>query len=84
MRRKNCVGEVINVGTGLETSINKLASVLAELFNLRDVKFVYAEPRASDVKRSCADSSKAERMLGYKPKTSLREGLAMLVRELGV
>jgi UDP-glucose 4-epimerase len=84
MRRKNCVGEVINVGTGLETSINKLANVLAELFNLRDVKFVYAKPQAGDIRRSCADSSKAEKILGYKPKTSLREGLTILLRELGV
>ena len=84
MRRKNCVGEVINVGTGIETSINKLANVLAELFNLRDVKFVYAKPQAGDIRRSCADSSKAERMLGYKPKASLREGLTILLRELGV
>ena len=79
MRRKNCVGEVINVGTGVETSINKLASVLAELFNLRNVEFVYAEPQAGDIRRSCADLSKAERLLGYKPKTSLREGLSTLL-----
>lgn len=50
------------------TSINRLADVLAELFNLHDIKFVYAEPRASDIRRSCADLSKAERLLGYKPK----------------
>jgi len=84
MRGKNCVGEVINVGMGVETSINKLANVLAELFNVHDIKFVYAEPRAGDVGRSCADLSKAERMLGYKPKISLRGGLTMLLGELGV
>jgi len=81
---KNCVGEVINVGTGIETSINKLANVLVELLNLRDIKVVYAEPRAGDIRKSCTDLSKAKRLLGYKPKTSLREGLTMLLKESGV
>jgi UDP-glucose 4-epimerase len=81
---KNCVGDVINVGAGVEVSINRLADVLTKLFNLHGIKFVYAEPRAGDIRRSCADLSKAERLLGYKPKVSLREGLAMLLRERGV
>jgi len=84
MHRKDCVGEVINVGSGVETSVNELANVLVELFGLHDVKPVYAEARAGDVRRSCADLGKAEKLLGYKPKTSLREGLTMLLRSLGV
>jgi len=79
---KNCVGEVINVGTGIETSITKLANVLVGLLNLRDIKVAYAEPRAGDIKKSCADLSKAENLLGYKPKVSLRKGLTILLREL--
>jgi len=82
MRRKNCVGEAINVGTGTETSVNKLANVLVGLFSLRDIKVTYGEPRAGDIKKSCADLSKTENLLGYKPKVSLRKGLTMLLREL--
>ena len=70
------------MGRGVETSINRFANVLAGFFNLQDVKVVYAEPRAVNVTRSCADSSRAERLLGYRPKISLREGLTMLLREL--
>lgn len=84
MRRKDCVGDVINVGTGVEVSVNRLANVLAELFNLHGIQFVYAEPKAGDIRKSCADLSKAERLLGYTPKISLREGLAILLRELRV
>ena len=84
MHCKNCVGEVINVGSGVETSVNELANVLVGLFGLRDVTPVYAEPKAGDIRRSCADLGKAERLLGYKPKNSLREGLTMLLRSLGV
>ena len=84
MRCEDCVGEVINVGSGMETSINELANVLVGLFGLRDVTPVYAEPKAGDIRRSCADLSKAERLLGYKPSKSLVEGLATLLKELGV
>jgi len=84
MRCKSCVGDVVNVGAGVEVSINRLANVLAELFNVHGIEFVYAEPRAGDVRRSCADLSKAERLLGFKPRVSLREGLTMLLRGLGV
>jgi UDP-glucose 4-epimerase len=82
MRRKNCVGEVINVGTGAETSISKLAKFLAEHLSLGDIEVAYADPRAGDIRRSCADLSKAEDLLGYKPKVSLRKGLTVLLREL--
>ena len=80
MRCKSRVGETINVGSGVETTVNRLADVLIELFGTCDVKPVYAEPRAGDIRRSCADLGKAERLLGYKPKTSLREGLSMYLR----
>ncbi len=83
MRCKNCVGETINVGSGVETSINRLADALIELFGTGDVKPVFAEPKAGDIRRSYADLSKAERLLGYKPKTSLKEGLTMLLKSWG-
>lgn len=84
MQCKNCAGEVINVGSGVKTSISKLANVLVGLSGLRGVKPVYAEARAGDIRQSYADLRKAEKMLHYKPKTSLSEGLAILLREQGV
>jgi len=83
MKCKNCVGETINVGSGVETTVNRLADVLIELFDVRDVKPVYAEARAGDIRRSYADLSKAEGLLGYKSKTSLKEGLTMLLKSWG-
>ena len=81
MRFRNCVSEMINVGSGVETSIDKLANVLIELFGTCDVKPVHAKPRASDIRRSYADLSKTERLLGYRLKKSLMEGLTTLLRE---
>jgi nucleoside-diphosphate-sugar epimerase len=84
MKCRNCVGEIVNVGFGVETSINRLAEVLIGVFDVRDVKPVYAKARVGDIRRSYADLSKAEGLLGYKSKTSLKEGLAVLLGELGV
>jgi len=80
MRCDNCVGETVNVGSGVETTVNGLADALIELHGLGDIKLVYAEAKAGDIRRSYADISKAKRMLGYEPKTSLREGLNMLLK----
>lgn len=80
MRCKNCVGEMINVRSGVETTVNRLADILIELSGARDVKPVHGEPRAGDIGRSYADLSKAERLLSHKPKTLLRKGLSMLLK----
>ncbi len=79
---KNCVGEAINVGSGMETSINKLARTISSLFGMRKIKPVYTKPRIGEVRRSCADISKAKKLLGLKPKVSLEEGLRKLVAEV--
>ena len=78
---RNCVGEAINVGSGMETSINELARIISGLFGMRKIKPVYTKPRIGEVRRSCADISKAEKLLGLKPKVSLEEGLRKLVAE---
>ena len=79
MNCRNCVGESINVGSGVETSINELARIISGLFGMQKIKPVYTKPRIGEVGRSCADMDKAEKLLGLKPKVSLEEGLRKLV-----
>jgi UDP-glucose 4-epimerase len=76
-----CAGEVINVGTEEPTTINKLANNLIELRSRFNVKPVYRAPRKGDIRNSYADISKAEKMIGYKPRITLREGLKKLLQE---
>jgi len=83
MSSKECVGE-INVGSGKETSIRELAKILMEKFGLKNVKPVFAEPRAGDIKRSWANIEKAKRMLEYEPFFSLKSGLDALIKSLKV
>ena len=73
MNTEKCIGE-INIGSGRETSINKLAKLLIKKFNLR-VEPVYMKPKAGEIKRSWGNIEKAKRVLGYTPKFSLNQGL---------
>lgn len=67
-------GEVINVGTGRETSINELCGVFLEVSG-SDLKPVYLSPLPGEVRRSCADTRKARRILGFEPHVELRQGV---------
>jgi len=76
------VGEVINIGTGIETSIGDLAKKIIAIVNRSgkgDIQIVSEEsrkrPEKSEVNRLLADITKAKRLIDWKPKTSLDEGL---------
>jgi UDP-glucose 4-epimerase len=58
-----------NIGTGRETTVNDLASLLG-LETRRE------PPRPGEVARSCLDPSRAARELGWSAATSLEDGLA--------
>jgi UDP-glucose 4-epimerase len=73
------VGETINMGTGIEVSINDLAGAVSTVTNRRAVSVRYEPSRPGDVLRLCANSSKAERLLGYRPTVSLEQGLRRLL-----
>ena len=80
LKCKRCSGEVINVGTGKPTTINELANVLIEFIGQADVKPVYIAPREGDIRNSYANIGKAEKMFGYKPKITMREGIRLLLK----
>jgi UDP-glucose 4-epimerase len=82
-RRNQAEGQVINVGTGKPTSVNELAKTILELAGV-STEIRYEKSRAGDIKDSYADISKAEKLLGYAPKVSLRDGLHVLLTEKGV
>jgi UDP-glucose 4-epimerase len=66
--------EPINFGTGTEVTIENLAHMIIRLCN-RDIEPVYVDPRPGEVRQLVADYSKSRALLGWEPKTSLREGL---------
>lgn len=68
-----------NIGTGVETSVNRLAELLVEAAGTRsDVR--RAPARAGEILRSALDVHKAERELGWRPRVMLPEGLSRTLR----
>jgi nucleoside-diphosphate-sugar epimerase len=69
--------EVLNIGTGVGTSVQTLAEETCRLVNpaLTPVK---AEARLGDIARSVCDPRQAERVLRWRARVSLTEGLAQL------
>lgn len=71
-------GEFINIGTGLQTSVNELCKRLAELLDF-DLEPQYAPPREGELDHIALNVDKAERVLGWKPVTPLDQGLTQTV-----
>jgi dTDP-glucose 4,6-dehydratase len=75
-------GEVINLGTGVETSIAELVErVLALIGADRPVDFAAERlrPADSEVDRLCADAGKAARLLDWRPEVDLDGGLELTI-----
>ena len=70
-------GQSVNVGSGRATSLLDLLAVLERVTGRRAERRQEAE-RPGDVRNSCADLTQAESLLGYRPVTSLEEGLSIL------
>ena len=68
-------GERCNIGTGERTSVNQLFRALAAAIDYAHDP-VYAEARPGEIRHSCLDARRAGRVLGWKPWTTLEEGLA--------
>lgn len=68
-------GGVYNVGTGTETSVLDLYGAIVRVTGIERSPS-HAEARLGELQRSVLDPSAAERDLGWRPETSLEDGLA--------
>jgi UDP-N-acetylglucosamine 4-epimerase len=76
----DAVNQIYNVAVGDRTTLNELFYNIRELATaakpeLKDVKPVYRDFRAADVRHSQADISKAQTLLGYAPTHRIAAGL---------
>lgn len=71
-------GELVNIGSGKELSVNELYRKLAELTGAR-FEPIHAAARPGELVRIYVDPSKAAGMLGWSPQTSLDDGLKQTV-----
>ena len=71
--------DIVNVGTGVPTSFLELVGEINRILG-RDIPPKFVEPRTPQyVHKTLADTSRAEKVLGFKAKTSLRAGLAKTI-----
>jgi UDP-glucose 4-epimerase len=76
--KKNRGFNIYNVGTGRNYSLNELVEMLnSELNTIIKPKYVKM-PMNNYVFETLAHTKKAERMLGFKAKTPLKEGIKIL------
>jgi UDP-glucose 4-epimerase len=71
--------EVFNVASGVETSLNDLAQALMRVMGREMTPEYGPERKVNPVSRRLADTTKADRLLGFKAEVDLDEGLRRLV-----
>ncbi len=69
------VGEVVNLGYGVEIRIDTLAYTVLEAMGRTDLKPVFQAARPADVPKLWVDTSKLEKVIAFRPKVTLREGI---------
>jgi UDP-glucose 4-epimerase len=75
-------GEVFQIATSAETTVQELTDRLLPALaasGLEDIEVRKTEARRGEVRRNYADTSKAQRMLGWKAEVGLDEGLRRTV-----
>ncbi len=74
-----CVGQVINIGPDDEMiTINQLAQTVARLLKF-DLASTFTRGRPQEVYLANCSADKARRLLGYKPKVTLEDGLRQMI-----
>jgi UDP-glucose 4-epimerase len=68
-----------NVGTGVETDINQIFAILRRLAD-SDQEELHGPPLPGEQRRSVVDPSKIGKVMGWKPRMSLEDGLRETVR----
>ncbi|WP_115461535.1 SDR family oxidoreductase [Winogradskyella aurantiaca] len=73
---KAAANQVVNVACGERISVNQLWQYLSEASG-KSINPKYGPSRQGDVRDSLADISKAQRLMGYQPEVSVRDGLKL-------
>ena len=72
-------GEVINVATGVDVSVSGIADLVLDVLGKPASLKSYVDERPGQVDRHIGSTEKAERLLGWRARTSFAEGLERTV-----
>ncbi len=74
LTKKDISGETFQIGTGIEVAVIELAKRIIAIDG-RDTKLDFKPPRKGEIFRNFSDIEKSNRVLGFKPRVMLDEGL---------
>ena len=77
--QSNVTDEVLNIASGTETSLSELAATLACVMGVDRAPEKGPARKVNPVSKRLAEVTKAERLLGFRTRASLEEGLRKLV-----
>ncbi len=72
-------GEVLNVATGIDISVNDIAGMVLEVLGKPAELRAHVPERLGQVDRHIGSTDKAERLLGWRARTSFEDGLERTV-----
>jgi len=83
--KPKALGRTFNIAQGKEVSIKKLAQIMLKKYSeltgkKMNLKFEFRKERKGDVKRHLGDITLSKKILGYKPKVNLEEGITKFIK----
>ena len=76
-------GEVINIATGRDISVEEIADLVLERLGKPESLKVHTPERPGEVDRHIGSTDRAEKLLGWRARTSFEEGLERTMRDGG-
>lgn len=73
--KENLIGETINIGGKERATINEVITMIEQLTG-KEAAIHYSSKISGEPKHTWADISKAQMLMDYDPKTTLKEGIA--------
>ena len=71
---ENSRGQIMNLGSGKDISMNHLLQEICDYMGYKG-EWEHHESRTSDVRKLCADISKARKLIGFEPEMLFEEGI---------
>jgi UDP-glucuronate decarboxylase len=77
---ENCYIGPLNVGTGIQTSLDRVAQIIATNFQAELVSYTETEDKGPTHMQS--DNTRIKSTLNWTPKTTIKDGLALTIKDV--
>ena len=80
LKNKNVKGEIINAGSGEPIKVKNLIELIKEFSNGGEPEYGKLDMRKDEILNMYPSIKKAEKLLNWKPKTSIKKGLKKTIK----